>query len=64
MSNERIAKALDGQSTKTHEEWAEAYAKLTEQTLAALEEIKKLKQEQAMREDMHVFLRGMGFETR
>jgi hypothetical protein len=64
MSNERIAKALDGQSTKTHEEWAEAFAKQSEQLLAAIDELKKLKSEQAMREDMHVFLRGMGFETR
>jgi septation ring formation regulator EzrA len=63
MSNERIAKALDGQSTKTHEEWAEAYAKLTDQMLAALEELKHLRK-QEKREDMHVFLRGMGFETR
>jgi hypothetical protein len=29
MSNERIAKALDGQLTKTHEEWAEAYGALS-----------------------------------
>jgi hypothetical protein len=61
--NERIAKALDGQS-RSHAEWAEAYAKQTEQLLAAIDEIKQLKSEQAMREDMHVFLRGMGFETR
>jgi DNA-binding transcriptional MerR regulator len=64
MSNKEIAKALDGQSTRTHEEWSEAYAKQSEQLLAAIDEIKQLKSEQAMREDMHVFLRGMGFETR